>query len=60
MLNLNFKILHMGDKNLMTDANRRTDKEKKTYKDFSSSLGDLAGVGCCALYSRALVYIFIN
>ena len=27
--------------NLSTDANRRTDTEKKTYKDLSSSLGDL-------------------
>ena len=35
--------------------------QKKTYKDFSSSSGFwLRGVGCCALYSRTLVYIFIH
>ena len=49
--------------NLSTDANRSTDREKKTYKDFSSSSVHgfgWAGVGCCALYSRAQVYMFLH
>ena len=45
--------------NLLTDADRRTDTEIN-IQGFTSSFGVGLGGGCCALYSRALVYIFIH
>ena len=51
------KMLHKKSRiretpNLLTDANRSTDTEK-TYKDFSSSLGDLIKQGWAAVHSTA-------
>ena len=54
MLNLNFKILHMGDKNLMIDANRRTDIEEKNIQGFFFFFGGFGGGGLlCTLQQSA-------
>ena len=51
----------MGTPNLSTNANRRTDREKNIQGFFFFFGGfGRAGVGCCALYSRARLYIFFH
>ena len=45
--------------NLSTDVDRRTDTKKKYIQIFFFFRGfGLEGGGCCALCSRALVYIY--